>query len=141
MEREFTKKLLTWKNTNMDYPLIVIGARQIGKTYTINEFCKKNFKNYLYFNLEFEKEIYEIFEQTIDPKNIIRLIELKLEKKIDIDNTILFFDEAQNSERLITSLKYFCESEIKYKIIVCGSLLGVKLNRFNSSFPVRKSSN
>lgn len=138
MQRLFDRELIEWKNGGMQKPLMIIGARQIGKTYTIETFCKENFTNYLYFNLEKQEDITNIFEKTIDPEIIIREIETRLEKTIDAENTILFFDEVQVSERFITSLKYFCESEVNYKIICAGSLLGVKLNRFNSSFPVGK---
>ncbi len=138
MYRNFMKNLEYWKNKGMDIPLMVVGARQIGKTYTIDEFCKKNFKNYMYINLEKDIEIQRFFEETIDPDKIIEKIEIKNMKKIDIANTVIFIDEIQVSERAITSLKYFCESDKSYKIICAGSLLGVKLNRFNSSFPVGK---
>lgn len=138
MQRIFENTLKVWKSSGMNKPLIIIGARQIGKTYTIEKFCKENFENYLYFNLEKDVEIAKIFENTLKPEEIIKNIEVRLEKTIDIDNTVMFFDEVQVSERFITSLKYFCESTNNYKIICAGSLLGVKLNRFNSSFPVGK---
>ncbi len=138
MKRLFENKLLEWKQSGMKKPLMVVGARQIGKTYTIENFAKSNFKEYLYFNLEKNSEIKEIFEKSIDDEKIISEIELYLGKKIDIENTILFFDEVQVSENFIVSLKYFNESEKPYKIICAGSLLGVKINRFKSSFPVGK---
>lgn len=138
MKRAFEDTLKNWQALGMNKPLMVIGARQIGKTYTIDKFCKENFENYLYFNLEKDVEITAIFEKTLKPEEIIRAIEVRLEHSIDINNTVIFFDEVQVSERFITSLKYFCESDVNYKIICAGSLLGVKLNRFNSSFPVGK---
>ena len=138
MKRSFEDTLKTWQFMGMNKPLMIIGARQIGKTYIIEDFCKNNFENYLYFNLEKDLEIASIFEITLKPEEIIKKIEVRLEHSIDIDSTVLFFDEVQVSERFITSLKYFCESDVHYKIICAGSLLGVKLNRFNSSFPVGK---
>ena len=138
MKRLFENKLLEWKQSGMKKPLMVVGARQIGKTYTIENFAKTNFKEYLYFNLEKNSEIKDIFEKSIDDEKIISEIELYLGKKIDIENTILFFDEVQVSENFIVSLKYFNESEKPYKIICAGSLLGVKINRFKGSFPVGK---
>lgn len=138
MYRLFEEELSLWQKNGMNKPMMIIGARQIGKTYTIDKFCKNNFDNYLYFNLEKMNDIRSIFEKTIVPEDIIREIEIRIEKTIDVTNTILFFDEVQVSEEFITSLKYFCESELPYKIICAGSLLGVKLNRFNSSFPVGK---
>ena len=120
MYRKIEEELKKWKN---DYkmPLMLVGARQTGKTYILEEFCKNNFNNYIYISLDKEENIAEIFEETINP-----------------DDTILFLDEIQVSERAITSLKYFCESEKPYKIVCAGSLLGVKINRFKSSFPVGK---
>ena len=138
MYRIFEKKLINWKNSGMEKPLMVIGVRQIGKTYTIQKFIKENFEEYIYFNLEKEKYLREIFEKTIDSEKIMGEIELYIGKKIDISKTILFFDEVQVSEKFIVSLKYFCESKRPYKIICAGSLLGVKINRFNDSFPVGK---
>ena len=138
MKRTFEETMLSWKKAGMNKPFMLIGARQIGKTYLVKKFCKENFQNYLYFNLEQDAEIAAIFETSLNPEEIIKNIEIRLERKIDIENTILFFDEVQVSERFITSLKYFCESEEPYKIICAGSLLGVKINRFNSSFPVGK---
>lgn len=138
MQRLFEKKLLEWKETGMKKPLMVIGARQIGKTYTIKKFAAENFEEYLYFNLEKELEIRNIFEKSVNDEDIIKDIELYLGKKIDIEKTIFFFDEVQVSESFIVSLKYFNESEKPYKIVCAGSLLGVKINRFKSSFPVGK---
>lgn len=117
---------------------MLVGARQTGKTYILEEFCKKNYTNYIYINLDKEDNIAEIFETTIIPEEIIEKIEIIKNIIIDIENTIIFFDEIQVSERAITSLKYFCESDKPYKIVCAGSLLGVKINRFKSSFPVGK---
>ncbi len=138
MERKFLNVLLKWKQNNINIPLMVVGARQIGKTYIIDEFCKTYFEDYIYINLEKNENIKSIFESTINPEEIIPQIELILNKHIFPDKTIIFFDEIQVSEKAITSLKYFCESKENYHIICAGSLLGVKINRFNSSFPVGK---
>ncbi len=138
MKRKFTEKLENWMEKNIDKPLMVVGARQIGKTYVINEFCEKNFDDYVYVNLEKQNDIKNIFEQTINPSEIMELIQLHLNRKIDVNKTILFFDECQVSEKFIMSLKYFCEDKLPYKIVCAGSLLGVKINRFSSSFPVGK---
>lgn len=138
MQRLFEKKLFEWKESGMQKPLMVVGARQIGKTYTIEKFAKENFEQYLYFNLERNSDVRDIFEKSIDDEKIMGDLELYLGKKIDLDKTIFFFDEVQTSENFIVSLKYFNESERPYKIICAGSLLGVKINRFNGSFPVGK---
>lgn len=137
MYRKIEEELKKWKS---DYkkPLMLVGARQTGKTYILEEFCKNNFNNYIYINLDKEENIGEIFESTIDPDTIIEKIEIIKSVVINPDDTIIFFDEIQVSERAITSLKYFCESEKPYKIVCAGSLLGVKINRFKSSLPVGK---
>ena len=118
-------------------PLMVIGARQIGKTYIINEFCKENYNDYIYINLMDDEGIIEIFDEKINTDEKVRKMELYLGRTIK-ENTVIFFDEIQESENLIAALKYFCESDFPYKIICAGSLLGVKLKRFNKSFPVGK---
>ena len=138
MDRKIYQKLLVWKEKNSKMPYMLVGARQTGKTYILTNFCKNEFKNYLYLNLDSMPEIKEIFETTIEPERIIKSIEAILSINIDIENTIIFIDEIQVSEKAICSLKYFCESESNYKIVVAGSLLGVKINRFKSSFPVGK---
>ena len=138
MKRLFENKLLDWKQSGMNKPLMVVGARQVGKTYIIENFCKNNFEKYLYFNLEKNLEVKNIFEKTIDESKIIEELELIIGEKIDIEKTIFFFDEIQESENFIVSLKYFNESSKPYKIICAGSLLGVKISRFKSSFPVGK---
>lgn len=138
MERKQYEKLLYWKNNKINMPYMLIGARQTGKTYILTEFCKNEFENHVYINLDSMEDIKQIFEQTIQPEEIVRNIEAVQGIDINIENTIIFIDEIQVSERAISSLKYFCESKKQYKIVVAGSLLGVKVNRFKSSFPVGK---
>ena len=138
MRRKIYNQLKEWKNSGMEKPLMIIGARQIGKTYIINEFCKNEFSKYIYINLLEHSEIINIFEQPISIKEKYNRIKIYLDIDIDVENTIIFFDEIQESEQLISSLKYFNESEEHFKIICAGSLLGVKLKRMNSSFPVGK---
>ena len=129
MQRNFLRELEEWKNKNQNTPLMVIGARQIGKTYIINKFCKENYNDYIYINLMNNKGIIEIFDEPINTEEKIKIIK---------EETIIFFDEIQESENLISALKYFCEAEFPYKIVCAGSLLGVKLKRFKNSFPVGK---
>ncbi len=138
MKRKIYKELINWKNTDMKKPLMVIGARQIGKTYIIDEFCKAEFKKYIYINLFEHSEIVKIFEQEINTAEKFNRMKIYLDIDIDVENTIIFFDEIQESEELISSLKFFNESEEKFKIICAGSLLGVKLKRLHTSFPVGK---
>lgn len=138
MKRKFYNTLLDWKEKNIETPLMVVGARQIGKTYIINKFCQNEFEDYIYINLMEKTSFISIFESNDDFEVKVKKMELELNKKINAENTIIFFDEIQESEGLISSLKAFSESPIPYKIICAGSLLGVKINRFKSSFPVGK---
>lgn len=138
MKRKLYNNLLEWKNNKIKMPYMLVGARQTGKTYLLKEFCEKEFEKNIYINLDSMENISQIFEKTIIPEEIISNIEALLNIEIDIDKTIIFLDEIQVSERAISSLKYFCESEKNYKIVCAGSLLGVKINRFKSSFPVGK---
>lgn len=138
MKRKIYNELIKWKKEDINTPLMVVGARQIGKTYTIDEFCKNEFIKYIYINLLNNKEIIEIFKENINTEEKIKKMELSLGHTIDYENTIIFFDEIQESEELISALKFFFESKVSYKIICAGSLLGVKINRFHSSFPVGK---
>ena len=138
MQRKIYKELLNWKNTDMKKPLMIIGARQIGKTYIIREFCQKEFKQNIYINLLEHPEIIKIFRQEISTSEKFNRMKIYLDIDIDVKNTIIFFDEIQESEELISSLKYFNESEEPFKIICAGSLLWVKLKRMHTSFPVGK---
>ena len=137
MYRKIEEELNKWLQ-DFKMPLMLIGARQTGKTYILEEFCKKNFNNYVYINLDKEDSICNIFESTINPETIIEKLEIIKNINFNPEDTIIFLDEIQVSERAITSLKYFCESAKPYKIVCAGSLLGVKINRFHSSFPVGK---
>ena len=138
MERKMSKRLLDWKNDKERTPLIVYGARQVGKTYTILSFGKENYKNVAYINFEDNSEISKIFEQDLEVDRIIRELSVKLGISIFEEDTLIFFDEIQACERALTSLKYFAESERKYHIIAAGSLLGIAINRQKYSFPVGK---
>lgn len=138
MKRKIYEKLINWKNNGMKKPLMIIGARQVGKTYIINEFCKKEYKNAIQINLLNHPEIVELYKQNISlEEKYIRLC-ANLNINPNLEDTIIFFDEIQESEELISSLKWYCEDERPFKIICAGSLLVVKLKRFYSSFPVGK---
>jgi len=138
MKRKIVENFKLWKDTYSHMPLIVLGARQVGKTYTLDEFCKENYKHYLYVNLESDDQIRGVFENTMEPKRIMDNIAVLKGIQIDIEETVIFFDEIQVSERAISSLKYFNEAKENYKIVCAGSMLGVALNRFKHSFPVGK---
>lgn len=138
MERKMSKKLLEWKNDTEKTPLIVYGARQVGKTYTILSFGKENYKNVAYINFEDNTEISKIFEQDLEVERIIKELSVKLGITILEEDTLIFFDEIQACERALTSLKYFAESKTKYHVVAAGSLLGIAINRQKYSFPVGK---
>lgn len=138
MRRKIIDQLIAWKNKNKRMPLIVNGARQIGKTYIINEFGKSNFDNTIYLNLETSPSIRALFEGELSPATLIQAIESIVNIRITANNTLIFIDEVQASERALTALKYFCEQAPQYFIIAAGSLLGVAINREKYSFPVGK---
>ena len=138
MERKIVKKLNEWKNARNRMPLILYGARQVGKTYTILSFGREHYKNTVYCNFEDSTEFAAIFERDLNPERIVRELAAKSGQTIFKGDTLLFFDEIQASERALTSLKYFCENAPGYHIIAAGSLLGIAVNREKYSFPVGK---
>lgn len=138
MERLIEQEFYKWKHQGCKKPILLVGARQIGKTFSVLKFCKENYKNVVYINLEKERDIVEIFQKTLDPEKIIFQIEILLKVDLHQDGSILILDEIQICEQAITSLKYFCEDKNGFPVIGAGSLLGVKLHRFQSSFPVGK---
>jgi predicted AAA+ superfamily ATPase len=138
MQRKIISELLAWKNSKNRKPLILNGARQIGKTYIIQEFGKQEFTNVVYINLERNTPICEIFDGDISPSRIIPALENDANQRIKPNKTLIFFDEIQACERALTSLKYFCEDAPEYYVVAAGSLLGVAVNREKYSFPVGK---
>ena len=106
MEREIIKDLVKWKNSKNRKPLIVHGARQVGKTYIIKQFGKKNYDNLIYVNFETNKEFSSLIEENISAEYIINKLELFYGEKIIPEKTLIFFDEIQANERALTSLKY-----------------------------------
>lgn len=138
MKRKIEEKLIEWKNRQNHKPLIIDGARQIGKTYIAFSFGKENYKNSVYFNFENSKDLNRIFEKDLNPERIIRELSVFSGSTILEKETLIIFDEIQASEKALTSLKYFYEEKPNYDIICAGSLLGVALNRESYSFPVGK---
>lgn len=138
MKREIINDLIEWKESNNRKPLIIHGARQVGKTYIVKEFGKKYYDNLIYVNFETNQELSLQIADSIDAKYIINKLELFYGEKILPGKTLIFFDEIQANERALTSLKYFCEEAPEYHIIAAGSLLGIAINRKNYSFPVGK---
>lgn len=137
MERKIYKELLAWKNSTDRKPLILQGARQVGKTYIVNYFAGKEYSNSVYCNFEKDDGLADFFKD-LTPEKIIRKLSLYKRKEIFQENTLIIFDEIQACPEAITSLKYFNEEANGYHIIALGSLLGVSVNRGNFSFPVGK---
>jgi predicted AAA+ superfamily ATPase len=138
MQRKIIADLLAWKNKKDRKPLILNGARQVGKTYALETFAKEHFDNVIYLNMEIETALRDFLDGDISPKRIIQHLELTKKQQITADKTLIFFDEIQACERALTSLKYFCEQAPEYHIAAAGSLLGVAVNREKYSFPVGK---
>ena len=131
-------ELLKWKDKSSRKPLLLEGARQVGKTYLLKDFGKRYFKNVAYINFQNpSREIAELFDGSIEPSRIVGMLELYLDMKISATDTLLFFDEVQEVPRALTSLKYFCEDAPEYYVVAAGSLLGIFLHK-GTSFPVGK---
>ena len=137
MKRDIEKKLYDWKNSAGRKPLILQGARQVGKTYTLKEFGKSAYEETYYFNFEEDPGLDQIFQENLNPERIIKLLSLYSKRNIKSENTLIIFDEIQESNRALNSLKYFCENAPEYHIAAAGSLLGVLLSG-PRSFPVGK---
>ena len=136
MERKIMKKLIEWKNDHNRKPLILRGARQVGKTYIIKQFGKENYNNVAYFNFDHDQELYQLFENTKDPKRILEQLSFVNGEAIIPEKTLIIFDEIQECPNALNSLKYFNEEANEYHIISAGSLLGIRLS--HTSFPVGK---
>ena len=138
MERKIVLELKKWKESSNRMPLIIHGARQVGKTYTALSFGKEYYKNSIYFNMEDSVEVSKIFERDLNPERIIKELSARSGQTIFKGDTLVILDEIQACERALISLKYFCENAPEYHIIAAGSLLGVAINREKYSFPVGK---
>ena len=138
MERKIAKYLAEWKNSSYRKPLILQGARQVGKTFSVLAFGRDHYANVAYFNFETNSVLKKSFDENIDPSYLIPLLSRLCGQTIIKEKTLIVFDEIQICERALTSLKYFCESAPEYHIIATGSLLGVAVNRGSFSFPVGK---
>jgi predicted AAA+ superfamily ATPase len=137
MKRLIYKELLNWKKDKNKKPLVLQGARQVGKTYLISEFGQNEYKNFIYLNFEQNQDLVSLFDENLQPESIIENISFYLGKSIKAEDSLLFFDEIQIAPRVLTSLKYFYEYAPQYHIIAAGSLLGVSVAK-ESSFPVGK---
>lgn len=139
MRRKILNELLKWKNmTSQRLPLLIYGARQVGKTYAMKALGTEYFKNTIYINFEADEKIGAFFQMNIHADSILEMLEKYYHETIIPDQTLIIMDEIQMCERALTSLKYFAEEAPEYHIIAAGSLLGVALKRENFSFPVGK---
>jgi len=136
VERKIMNKLLGWKNKPGRMPLLLYGARQVGKTHTLLSFGANHFRNVAYVNLETNLTVSSYFDENIDPERIIRFLEVETRERITAGETLVVLDEAQSCERALTALKYFNEQAPQYHIALAGSLLGIAVNREKFSFPV-----
>ena len=137
MYRIAIEKLWKWKESSRRKPLIIEGARQVGKTWLMKEFGKQAYADTIYVNFDSNSGMAGLFSTDLDPERLIMGLELYAGRKIDPANTLLLFDEVQEVPRALASLKYFCENAPQYHIICAGSLLGIALHE-GTSFPVGK---
>ncbi|EKD77065.1 MAG: ATPase, partial [uncultured bacterium] len=135
MKRELIHRLNTWKSSSYRKPMLVMGARQVGKTTLVRDFGKKSYRNLVELNFDDHPQLKQLFERDLDPKRIVRDISLELNVKIIPGETLLFFDEIQDCPNALNSLKYFRENANEYHVCGAGSLLGVKLMH-TKGFPV-----
>lgn len=137
MKRLAMQDLISWKNKSGRKPLIIRGARQVGKTWLMKEFAKNEFTQTVYINFESTKLLKALFKEDYNVQRIVTALQIESGIQIDPQNTLIVFDEIQEAEGAITSLKYFCENAPQYHIIAAGSLLGVAMHS-QTSFPVGK---
>lgn len=137
MKRAIYSALVDWKNAPYRKPLILQGARQVGKTWLMKEFGKNEFEQVVYLNFESSERLKSLFEADFDIQRIVAILEIEAGHKIEPGNTLLIFDEIQEAPKGLTALKYFCEQAPEYYLVAAGSLLGVSLQK-NTSFPVGK---
>lgn len=136
MKRFITEKLIKWKESKNRKPLILRGARQVGKTFILKEFGEKYYDSVAYFNFDHDDGLSSLFNNTKDPKRILEQLALISGKKINPETTLIIFDEVQECPDALNSLKYFKEEAPSYHVVCAGSLLGIKLSK--TSFPVGK---
>ena len=137
MYRNAIEKLKEWKNSDRRKPLVLRGARQVGKTWLMKEFASSCYESQIYCNFERQADIKTIFEKTKNPIEIVEYLSIIFHQKIDKEKTVIIFDEIQECPEALVCLKYFAEEASEYHIISAGSLLGTMLAD-NTSYPVGK---
>ena len=136
MKRFILDELVKWKGSKYRKPLILKGARQIGKTYILKQFGEENYEGVAYFNFDHDEDLYNLFTNTKDPKRLLEQLAFIYGKAIIPGKTLIIFDEIQECPNALNSLKYFQEEANEYHIVCAGSLLGIRLS--HTSFPVGK---
>ena len=136
MERDLMSELFQWKERENRKPLILRGARQVGKTWLIREFAQRAYHRHVYVNFEDDEILRDVFTQDFDIERILSVVGLRMHTVIDSD-TLIIFDEIQAAPRGITSLKYFFEKAPQLHVVSAGSLLGIS-SHYDESFPVGK---
>ncbi len=137
MERDIYQQLQIWKSRSDRKPLILQGARQVGKTYILKKFGQQEYPQLIYINFEKMGKVSSLFTEDLQPEDLIRKLALYFNTSIEADKTLIIFDEIQESPAALNSLKYFYEEAPQYHIIAAGSLLGIKLAHTHG-FPVGK---
>jgi len=137
LQREIMDSLIRWKESESRKPLIIQGARQIGKTWIMKKFGELHYDYVAYFNFDASEELCREFENTKDPSRLLGILRLYTDQPLEAGRTLLIFDEIQESNKALNSLKYFSEDAPEYHIIAAGSFLGVSLSQ-GDSFPVGK---
>ncbi len=135
MKRDFYQKLLRWKASSVRKPLVLRGARQVGKTYILTEFARREYQDFVYINFDEEPHFASFFTDNLDPDRILKDLSIYFKKSIHPGKTLIIFDEIQDCPTALGSLKYFCEKKNDFHLATAGSLLGVKLTQ---GFPVGK---
>lgn len=137
MYREKIEELKKWKQSKNRKPLIIRGARQVGKTWLMKEFGEKFYEKYAYINFDDNSRMAKLFDEDFDLDRIIQGLKIESGVNIEAENTLIILDEIQESPKALKALKYFCENAREYHIVSAGSLLGVAIHE-GTSFPVGK---
>ena len=138
IKREIIDKLKAWKDNPRRKPLVLQGARQVGKSWVLKKFGQECYEDMVYVNFDTMPGIKEDFKRTKEPRKLLKVLEMMAGRAISPSTTLIIFDEIQECNEALNSLKYFCEDAPEYSIVCAGSLLGVALNRAGASFPVGK---